>query len=142
MAEGNCEDRLEEAAIFSVMITGSRFFLVDSDADAKTSLFSRVSRGGSVEGEGEVARWIYVSIEHTKHYSHKLLSKQIGIKILLATVFPHIIHLFSFLILFRSNYLVITCMSAYVFPHLIFHLFHLFHSIRHSFYLRAVFCIL
>ena len=67
MAESNCEDRLGEAAIFSVMITGSRFFLVDSDADAKTSLFSRVSRGGSVEGEGEVARGIYVSTQHTKH---------------------------------------------------------------------------
>ena len=46
MAESNCEDRLVEAAIFSVMITGSHSFLVDSDADAKTSLFSRVLRGG------------------------------------------------------------------------------------------------
>ena len=67
MAESNCEDRLEEAAIFSVTITGSRFFLVDSAADAKTSLFSRVSRSGSVEGEGEVARKIYVNTQHTKH---------------------------------------------------------------------------
>ena len=66
MAESNCKDRPEEAAIFSVMITGSRFFLVDSDADAKTNLFSRVSRGGSVEGEGEVARVNYVSTQHTK----------------------------------------------------------------------------
>ena len=139
MAESNCEDRLGEAAIFSVMVTGSHFFLFDSDADAKTSLFQRVSRDGNVEGEGELARVIYVSTQHTKHQSHKLLSIQIGIKILLATVFPHIIHLFSLLILFRSHYLVITCMSAYVFPHLIFHLFHI---IRCSFYLRAVFCIL
>ena len=67
MAESNCKDRLEEAAIFSVMITGSRFFLVDSDADAKTSLFSRVSRGDSVEGEEEAARGTYVSTQHTKH---------------------------------------------------------------------------
>ena len=53
--------------MFSVMITGSRFFLVDSDADAKASLFSRVSRGGNVEGEGEVAKGNYVSTQHTKH---------------------------------------------------------------------------
>ena len=67
MAESNCEDRLEEAAMFSVMITGSRFFLVDSNADAKASLFSRVSRGGNVEGEGEVTKGNYVSTQHTKH---------------------------------------------------------------------------
>ena len=114
MAASKSEDRLEVAAMFSVMISGSRFFPVDSDTDARISLFSEDSRGGSVGMGRRGQGGNYVSTQHTKQLTHKLLFYRLG------TMFPHIIHLFSLLILFKSNYLVITCMSENVFPHLIF----------------------
>ena len=76
MAASNSEDRLEVAAMFSVMIQGSRFFPVDFDTDARTSLFPMDSRGGSAEGGGGKGRILLVhttlNIIHTNCCIYRL----------------------------------------------------------------------
>ena len=77
MAASKSKDRLEVAAMFSVIISGSRFFPVDSDTDAGISLFSKDSCGGSVGAGGRGQGGNYVSTQHTKQLTHKLLFLQI-----------------------------------------------------------------
>ena len=87
IAASNSEDRLEVATMFSVISRGSRFFSVDSDANAKTSLLLRDSRGGGWVGGGRIM------LVHSTLTQYIQLYLQIRNRILLWIMFPHLIHL-------------------------------------------------
>ena len=106
--------------MFSVMISGPGFFPVDSNTDVGSVYSQRIHAVAVWRWEGGGKGEIMLVHSTLNKLTHKLLFLQIRNRGLLGTVFPHIIHLFSLLILFKSNYLVIKCMSEDVFPHLIF----------------------